>query len=151
MENKETGFNIDTDALDDNSREDAKVLLQKRDEILDSLATHGMHADDECPYAYYIPTGLSFECGRGEYFPMRSHYAVLVMARASYARARFLDVDREGCPELPQFCGGEEGFQRVYITDPFAMFIDNAIKRQQEKLLAEGKARIVNGRFFKVA
>ena len=82
---------------------------------------------------------------------MRSLHAIVVMARASYNRAYFLDTDKEGFPELPQFCGGKKGFHRVYITDPFAQLIDRAIEDYREKMVKEGKARIVNGKFYKVA
>ena len=146
-----TDFNIDTDVLDEKHKEEAEVLLAKRDEILDELTAKGMHEDVETPYAYFVPTDLSFDCGKGNECPMHSLYAIVVMARASYARAYWLDCDGEGYPKLPQFCGGENGFHRVYITDPFAMQIDAAIRRYREKMVAEGKARIVNGRFYKVA
>ena len=73
------------------------------------------------------------------------------MARASYANACWLDCDKEGYPELPQFCGGKNGFHRVKITDPFAWMIDDAIKEYQNDMISQKKAAIVNGRFFKVA
>ena len=151
MENKYL-WNVKSDQRDENHLREAKELLKKRDEILDALAANGMHEDSEEPYAYYIPTNLSFECGKGPTFPIRSTYAIIEMARASYADAHFLDCDREGVPELPQFTAkGKEGFYRVFITDPFAMHIDNAIQRHQEKMVSEGKGRVVNGRFYKVA
>lgn len=149
MKNKNTGFHIKTDALDEKTKEEARILLLKRDEILKRLVEAGLHADEEYPYAYYVPTGLAFDCGRT--YPMHSLHAIVAMARASYARAYFLDTDKEGFPELPQFCGGKKGFHRVYITDPFAQLIDRAIEDYREKMVKEGKARIVNGRFFKVA
>ena len=126
MKKQDTGFNIKTDALDEKSKEEAKILLLKRDEILKRLVEAGLHEDEEYPYTYYVPTGLAFDCGRA--YPMRSLHAIVVMARASYAKAYFLDTDKEGFPELPQFCGGKKGFHRVYITDPFAQLIDMAIK-----------------------
>lgn len=150
MKNKNTGFHIKTDALDEH-KEEAEFLLAKRDYILDELAKNGMHEDAEYPYAYYIPTNLSFDVGKGKHFPLRAIYAVVLMARASYSTACFLDCDQEGMPELPQFCGGEEGFHRVYVTDPFAQHLEAAIRRYRERMVAAGKARIVNGRFFKVA
>ena len=143
MDKQDTGFNINTDALDEKSREEARILLLKRDEILKGLVEAGLHADEEYPYAYYVPTDLAFDCGWT--YPMRSLYAIVAMARASYARAYFLDTDKEGFPELPQFCGGKEGFHRVYITDPFAQLIDRAIADHQETMVKEGKARVVMG------
>lgn len=149
MDKQDTGFNINTDALDEKLKEEARILLLKRDEILKRLVETGLHADEEYPYAYYVPTGLAFDCGRT--YPMRSLHAIVAMARASYARAYFLDTDKEGFPELPQFCGGKDGFHRVYITDPFAQLIDQAIADHQETMVREGKARVVNGKFYKVA
>ena len=149
MDKQDTGFNINTDALDEKSKEEARILLLKRDEILKRLVEAGLHADEEYPYAYYVPTSLALDCGRT--YPMHSLHAIVAMARASYARAYFLDTDKEGFPELPQFCGREEGFHRVYITDPFAQLIDRAIEDYREKMVKEGKARIVNGKFYKVA
>jgi hypothetical protein len=37
------------------------------------------------------------------------------------------------------------------ITDPFAFWIDLAIREHKEDLVKEGKARIVNGKLYKVA
>ena len=152
MSNAETGFNVKTDCLDERQQKESAVLLEQKDKILAALAEGGMHEDLEHPYAYYIPTGLSFDCGKGKDFPIRAIYAVVLMARASYATACLLDCDREGEPELPEFTEfGKEGFHRVYITDPFAWQIDDVIRECQERMVSEGKARIVNGRFYRVA
>lgn len=143
-------FSMRSDYLDDDSKQEAKVLLAKRDEILDQLVAAGLTEDEEHPYTYNIPTTLSFECGRGKDLPMRSLWAIVVMARASYADAHWLDTDAEGYPEIGPI-GSDNTFHRVYITDPFAWHIDAAIKRFQERLVKEGRARIVNGKFYKVA
>lgn len=145
-------FSVKSDKLGKNFEKDAKVLLARRDEVLDDLAEHGMHEDDEVPYAYYVPTGLFFDCGRGKDCQITSIAAVVVMARASYAAAHYLDCDKEGFPELWQFTTkGKKGFHRIYVTDPFAMHLDAAIQRNKERLLKNGEARIVNGKFYKVA
>ena len=124
-------FAFPSDYLDEDSKEEAKVLLSRRDEILDQLAEAGLSEDPATPYVYNVPTNFSFDCGRGKDLPMRSLYAIVVMARASHASANFLDTDKEGFPELPQFCGGTERFHREHITDPFAWHIDEALRRQR--------------------
>lgn len=131
------GFEVKTDKIDETWKTDAEYLLSYKDRILKALAKKGMHEDATSPYVYYMPVKLSFDCGKE--IPMDSIYAVVLMARASYAAACFLDVDEEGYPELPKFCGGEEGFHRVYISDPFARQIDDAIKEHRATLLKEGK------------
>ena len=143
-------FAYPSDYLDEGSKREAKVLLAKRDEILDKLAEAGLEEDEENPYVYNVPTALSFECGHGEDLPMHSLWAIVVMARASYANAHWLDTDSEGYPEVGPI-GTRSEFHKVKITDPFAWHIDEAIKRHREHLLKEGKARIVNGKFVKVA
>lgn len=150
---KDTSFNVESDALTERDAVIAKELLEKKDEILRQFAEAGIHEDETAPYVYYVPTGLSFPINDidEEYmFPLRSLWAIVIMARASYANAYWLDCDKEGYPELPQFCGGKEGFHRVKITDPFAWHIDDAIKEYQNEMVRMGNARIVNGRFFKV-
>ena len=130
MKQLNTEFCVKSDALADMYKSEAEVLLSNRDAILEALATNGMHKDPETPHAYYIPSGLAFNSGKGKW-QMRSLYAIVVMARASHSIACWLDTDKDGLPELPQFCGGTEGFHRVYITNPFAYCIDEAIKRHQ--------------------
>ena len=136
--------------LDEESKNEALFLLEKRDEILDRLVEAGLNEDEEHPYTYNVPTALSFDCGRGADFLMHALWAIVVMARASYAYAFWLDCDKDGFPECGPI-GCDNSTHRVYITDPFAWHIDSAIKRYQEKMVQEGKARIVNGRFFKIA
>ena len=149
---KDTSYNVESDALTEQDKAIAEVLLSKKEEILRQLVEAGIHEDETTPYVYYVPTGLSFGIGdlaRG--YPIRSLWAVVIMARASYANACWLDCDKEGYPELPQFCGCRNGFHRVKITDPFAWMIDDAIKDYQEDMIRQRKAVIVNGRFYKVA
>lgn len=149
---KDTSFNVESDALTDKDKAIAEVLLAKKGEILRKLAEAGIHEDETTPYAYYVPTGLSFGIGDlASGYPIRSLWAIVIMARASYANACWLDCDKEGYPELPQFCGGKVGFHRVKITDPFAWQIDDAIRTHRDFMVRSGKARIVNGRYFKVA
>ena len=147
---KDTSFNIDTDRLSDKDKEIAKVLLKNKDSIIKSLVEQGIDEDAERPYTYYVPTGLFFDCGNKSY-QIRSLWAIVILARACGARACWLDCDKEGYPELPQFCGCRNGFHRVMITDPFAFWIDLAVREYKERLVKEGKARIVNGKFYKVA
>ena len=148
----ETRFDVDSDVLTDKDKAIAEVLLKDRSSIIRRLVEAGMHEDETTPYVYYVPTGLLFDIGElGNGYHLRSLWAIVMMARASYANACWLDCDKEGYPELPQFCGGKEGFHRVKITDPFAWVIDDAIKVYQSELVHSGKARLVNGKFFKVA
>lgn len=148
---KDTSFNVESDALSQESQKFAKHLLAHKDENLKALAAAGIHEDETTPYVYYVPTDLSFDVGNPTGYPLRSLWAVVIMARASYANACWLDCDKEGYPELPQFCGGKNGFHRVKITDPFAWQIDDAIKIYQAEMVRTGKARFVNGKFYKVA
>ena len=136
--------------LDDDSKKEALFLLEERDEILDRLVRAGLTEDEEHPYTYNVPTSLSFDCGKGADFPMHALWAIVVMARASFSDAYWLDTDKEGFPECGPI-GCDNSTHRVYITDPFALHIDDAIKRNQERMIREGKARIVNGRFYKIA
>ena len=147
---KATSFDVESDALSDRDAELAKILLLQKDEILRKLAEAGMHEDETAPYVYYVPTGLSFNVGMGCGYPLRSLWAIVMMARAFHANSYWLYCDKDGYPELPEICGGEKGFNRVKITDPFAWHIDDAIKNYQEEMVRSGKGRIVNGRFFKV-
>lgn len=123
-------YTADTDALSEKDGAIAARLLADKDKILRQLAEAGIHEDTTSPYTYFVPTWLSFDIGKlAGGFSIRSLYAIVLMARASYARACFLDCDDEGMPELPQFTlGGKIGFHRVKITDPFAMQIDAAIR-----------------------
>ena len=147
-----TSFDVESDTLTEKDRAIAEFLLKNKDEILRKLVEAGIYEDETTPYVYYVPTGLSFAIGDlAKGYPIRSLWAVVMMARASYANAFWLDCDKEGYPELPQFCGGKEGFHRVKITDPFAWQIDDAIKNYQIEMVRSGKARIVNGKFYKVA
>ena len=143
-------FAIASSELDDGSKEEAEILLKHRDEILDKLVEAGLTEDEESPYTYNVPTNLSFECGHGNDLPMLSLWAIVVMARASYAEAHWLDTDTEGYPEIGPI-GTNTDFHKVKITDPFAWHIDDAIKRFQERLVKDGRASIVNGKFYKVA
>ena len=143
-------FAIASSELDEESKKEAEVLLKNREEVLDKLVKAGLTEDEESPYTYNVPTTLSFECGHGKDLPMRSLWAIVVMARASYANAHWLDTDAEGYPEIGPM-GTNNNFHKVKITDPFAWHIDDAIKRFQERLVKEGRARIVNGKFYKVA
>lgn len=151
-ERKQTMYKADfskrSSDLDDDSKKEAIFLLEKRDEILDRLVRAGLTEDEEHPYTYNVPTALYFDCGKS--LPMRSLWAIVVMARASFSDAYWLDCDKDGFPECGPI-GCDNSTHRVYITDPFALHIDSAIKRYQEKMVREGKARIVNGRFFKIA
>lgn len=147
---KDTSFNIETDALSQESQKFAKYLLAHKDENLKALAAAGIHEDESAPYVYYVPTGLSFDVGNPNGYPLRSLWAIVIMARASYANACWLDCDKDGYPELPEFCGGEKWFHRVKITDPFACHIDDAIRDYQERMVRAGKGMIVNGKFYKV-
>ena len=146
----DTGFNVDTDRLSDKDKETAKVLLANKESIINALVENGIDEDEESPYTYYVPTGLYFNCG-DEKYQIKSLWAIVILARASGARACWLDCDKDGYPELPQFCGCRNGFHRVMITDPFAFWIDLAVREYKERLVKEGKARIVNGKFYKVA
>lgn len=148
---KATSFDVESDALSDRDAALAKILLLQKDKILRRLAEAGIHEDESAPYVYYVPTGLSFYIGDHNGYPLRSLWAIVIMASASHANAYWLDCDKEGYPELPEFCGGEKGFHRVKITDPFAGQIDDAIKDYQERMVLAGKGMIVNGRFLKVA
>lgn len=146
-------YTADTDALSEKDGVIAARLLADKGKILRQLAEDGIHEDATTPYAYFVPTWLTFDIGKlAGGFSIRSLYALVLMARASYSLACFLDCDDEGIPELPQFVlGGKIGFHRVKVTDPFAQQIDAAIRDHQENLLRKGHARIVNGKFFKVA
>ena len=146
----DAGFNIDTDRLYEKDREVGKVLLANKDAIIKTFVENGIEEDDENEYTYYVPTGLYFDCG-DERYQIKSLWAIVILARSSGARACWLDCDKEGYPELPQFCGGKVGFHRVKITDPFALEIDNAIRDYQDEMVRTGKARIVNGKFYKLA
>ena len=147
-----SNYTADTDALSEKDGAIAARLLADKDTILRQLAEAGIHEDTTSPYTYFVPTWPSFDIGKlAGGFSIRSIYAVVIMARASYANACFLDCDKEGYPELPEFCGGEPGFHRVKVTDPFAWHLDEAIREYQEEMVRTGKARIVNGRFFKVS
>lgn len=149
--NDKTNFDVESDALTEKDKAIAKVLLKNKNEILRKLVEAGIHEDEESPYAYFVPTGLLFDIGDPHGYQIRSLWAIVIMARASYANAGWLDCDKEGYPELPEFCGGECGFHRVKITDPFAWQIDDAIRTYQEEMVRSGKARFVNGKFYKVA
>ena len=145
-----TDFSKDSDELTEEERKDAEVLLARKDYIIRGLVMNGLESDAESPYTYIVPTGLAFDYGHGKWL-LNSIWAIVMMARGSYSRAHWLDCDPEGFPELPQFTGTPEGFHRIKITDPFAQLLDRAIEDYREELVREGKARIVNGRFFKVA
>ena len=108
-----------------------------------NLAENGLNEDLYSPYTYYVPMWLEFDCGRGN-LKVRSLWAIVMMARASGSRAFWLDCDREGYPELPQFTGGVEGFHRVKITDPFAQELDMAMKENLQKNYREGNLRFIS-------
>lgn len=147
-----TCYHIESSALSDKDKAIAKVLLSNKKDILRKLAEACIREDETSEYTYNVPTGLYFDIGdlAGGY-QIHSLPAVVIMARASSANACYLDCDKEGFPELPQFCGGKEGFHRVKITDPFAWQIDDAIRDYQEGMGLNGTAKIVNGKFYKVA
>ena len=135
--------------LDEGSLEEAKVLLANKKSILRQLCEAGMKSDMEMPYTYHIPTGLAFDCGKE--MPVRSLYAIIIMARATHTDARWKDCDEEGYPEIFPYNGTEKGFHKIGVFDPFANEIETAIKEYQTDMLKSGRARIVNGLFYKVA
>ena len=142
-------FSKMSNELDADSLEEAKVLLANKKAILRKLCEAGMKCDMEMPYTYYIPTGLAFDCGKE--MPVRSLYAIIIMARATHTDACWKDCDAEGYPEIFPYNGTENGFHKIGMFDPFANEIETAIKEYQEDMLKSGKARMVNGIFVKVA
>ena len=85
---KYTIYNEESDRLSDKDAAIAKVLLENKKGILHQLAEAGIHEDETTPYVYYVPTGLSFDIGDlAKGYPIRSLWAVVMMARASYANA----------------------------------------------------------------
>ena len=145
-------FNVKSDKLEYKHMREANGLLKRMDEILDVLAEKGMREDEETPYTYFVPTGVSFDFGDGSGRKVCSVCAVVEMARASYSEAFFLgDNDAETDEELKEAGAVDDGFVRVNITDPFAMKVETAIRLHHDKMIALGKARVVNCRFFKVA
>lgn len=128
-------------------RHDGLYLLRSQSDILLKLAEAGMKEDDTEPYTYFIPSTLFFDVGRGKDNQLRAPYAIIEMAKASYTEARFADVDGEGSPAEDV----EKGMVRVTVYDPFAQRIEEAIRNWQTSEIDKGNARIVNGKFYKVA
>ena len=124
-----------------------KILLPRCSEILNALAEAGMREDDTEPYTYFIPSTLFFDVGLGRDKQLRAPYAILAMAKVSYTEARFAVVDGEGNSVEDV----EKGMVRVTVYDPFAQRIEEAVRNWQTSEIVKGKARIVNGKFFKVA
>ena len=128
-------------------RHDGLYLLRSQSDILLKLAEAGMKEDDTEPYTYFIPSTLFFDVGRGKDNQLRAHYAIIEMAKASYTEARFSAVDSDGYPDEDI----EKGMVRVTVYDPFAQKIDEAIQEWRTSEIVKGNARIVNGKFYKVA
>lgn len=128
-------------------RHDGLYLLRSQSDILLKLAEAGMREDDTEPYTYFIPSTLFFDVGRGTDKQLRAPYAILAMAKASYTEAHFTVVDSEGYPDEDV----ENGMVRVTVYDPFAQRIEEAVRNWQTSEIVKGNARIVNGKFYKVA
>ena len=127
--------------------ENGQYLLKSEKDILLKLAEAGMKEDETAPYTYLIPSTMFFDVGRGKDMQLRAPYAILAMAKSAYTEARFAVVDSEGYPEEDL----EKGMVRVTVYDPFAQKIEEAIRNWQTSEIVKGNARIVNGRFYKVA
>ena len=127
--------------------ENGQYLLKSAKDILFKLAEAGMREDDTEPYTYFIPSTLFFDVGRGNDNQLRAPYAILAMAKATYTEANFTDVDSEGYPDEDV----EKGMLRVTVYDPFAQKLEEAIRDWQTSEIVKGNARIVNGKFYKVA
>ena len=127
--------------------ENGQYLLRREKDILLKLAEAGMREDDTEPYTYFIPSTLFFDVGRGTDKQLRAPYAILAMAKAAYTEAHFTDVDELGSPQED----AEKGLVRVTVYDPFAQKMEDAIRNWQHSEIVKGNARIVNGKFFKVA
>ena len=126
---------------------DGKILLPRCSEILNTLAEAGMREDDTEPYTYFIPSTMFFDVGRGTDQQLRAPYAILAMAKAAYTEARFAGIDSDGYPDEDV----ERGMVRVTVYDPFAQRIEEAVRNWQNSEIVKGNARIVNGKFYKVA
>lgn len=122
-------------------------LLKTQDDVLRKLADAGMMVDNAAPYTFFIPTTLFFDVGLGRERQLRAPYAVLAMAMAANSEASFTDVDVFGNPVEDT----ELGLVRVTVYDPFAQKLEDAIRNWQDSEIVKGNARIVNGRFYKVA
>ena len=127
--------------------ENGQYLLRSEKDILLKLAEAGMREDDTEPYTYFIPSTLFFDVGRGTDKQLRAPYAILAMAKAAYTEARFAVIDSEGYPDEDV----EKGMIRVTVYDPFAQRIEEAVRNWQTSEIIKGNARIVNGKFYKVA
>lgn len=127
--------------------ENGQYLLKSEKDILLKLAEAGMKEDETAPYTYLIPSTLFFDVGMGTDKQLRAPYAILAMAKATYTEARFADVDSEGYPDEDI----EKDMMRVKVYDPFAQKIEEAVRNWQTSEIVKGNARIVNGKFYKVA
>lgn len=124
-----------------------QYLLRSEKDILLKLAEAGMREDDTESYTYFIPSTLFFDVGMGTDQQLRAPYAILAMAKASYTEALFSAGDSDGYPDEDI----EKGIVRVTVYDPFAQRIDEAIQEWRTSEIVKGNARIVNGKFYKVA
>lgn len=122
-------------------------LLKDEKGILRKLAEAGMKPDDTTPDTYFIPTTLFFDVGKGRDEQIRAPYAILAMAKASNTIASFDEVDSEGCPVEDV----ENGEVKMVVYDPFAQKIEEAVQDWQQSEIAKGNARIVNGKFWRIA
>ena len=121
------------------------VLRRHQNEMLSELCEAGLR-ETRYPYEYDVPNFLcfNFEGAWGD-LPIRGHYALKTLAEAEGAEVHFVNADSEGFPTEM-----DDSFA-MKITDPFAQKIEAAIGAYQERMVAEGQAKILNGRFFKLA
>lgn len=122
----------------------AEVLDKHGDEILDALVNDGMSEVNFRPYTYAVPLTTKFDC-----LPDGADNALLVtiLAERHNSTAKILG----GEVALDYYREHGKKWQLVEIFDPFAQKIDEKVNAYQRRMVAEGKARVVNGHFFKVA
>ena len=122
----------------------AEVIEKHGDEILDALVNDGMCEVNFRPYTYAVPLTTKFDC-----LPDGADNALLVviLAERNSSTAKVLD----GEVALDYYREHGKRWQLVEIFDPFAQKIDEKVNAYQRRMVAEGKARYVNGHFFKVA
>lgn len=126
-----------------NEKLDLEYFKQNRKTILDTLVKNGMRETD-VPYVYEIPANVTFYTPNEKEMPYRAWAVVKMLALDAGAA-----VDDEFAKD--PFASPDDKFLRMKITDPFAMHLDKAIDDFKESLIREGKAKIVDGRFYRVA
>lgn len=117
-------------------------LAERQDEILDALIKDGLCEVSFRPYTYAVPVHTKFD-GIGD-----SNTAVVAaIAEINHSTARTL----KGEEANDYFYEHGGRWRLVEIFDPFAQTIDEKVRTYRAELVKSGKARVVNGRFFKVA